>query len=219
MTKQIIIIGGIGNGTVIADAITDSITSGNTEMELLGFLNDRSPVGECIEGYPVLGSLAEIGQFISKGCHFIYTIYRIDGQEERIALFDGLHIPPEQLLTFIHSSAYVAPSVKIGAGSVIMPLSAISAGARIGSNCLLMPGSTVGHNSSLANHCHLAAQSCISSFVKLNTGVHIGLNATVGDGLEMGRFSTLGMGSVLLEDVPEKQIWVGNPAHYLRDAD
>ncbi len=216
MNKQIIIIGGIGNGTVIADAISDTVRQGRADLEILGFLNDRQPKGSTLENYPVLGSLQDIEHFIRLGCYFVYTIYRIDGQEERIALFDSLHIPPEQLITFVHPSAYVAPSATIGSGSIIMPLCAISAGAQIGMNCLLMASTTVGHNSILADHCHLAAQSCISSSVTLRVGVHIGLNATVGDNLEIGQYSTLGMGSVLLKNIPPQQIWVGNPARYHR---
>jgi acetyltransferase-like isoleucine patch superfamily enzyme len=44
----------------------------------------------------------------------------------------------------------------------------------------------------------------------------VGLNATVGDGLHLGQFSTLAMGAVLTRNLPEYQIWAGNPARFLR---
>jgi acetyltransferase-like isoleucine patch superfamily enzyme len=62
-------------------------------------------------------------------------------------------------------------------------------------------------------------QSCLSSFVCLDDGVHIGLNATVREGLRLGACSTLGMGSVLLKDMANHEVWVGNPARFLRKAD
>ena len=217
MIKRIVIIGGVGNGTVIADAISDAAIKYGIELEVIGFLNDRIPTGSTLTGYPVLGRLQDTEHYISMGYSFIYTIYRIDGQIERIAILDKLHIPPEQILTFVHPTAYVAPSAVVEKGSIVMPLCAISAGAIIGKQCILMQGTTVGHDSTLIEHCHLAAQSCISSFVTLHKGVHIGLNATVGDNLELGQYSTLGMGSVLLKNIPPNQIWVGNPARYLRN--
>jgi acetyltransferase-like isoleucine patch superfamily enzyme len=79
-----------------------------------------------------------------------------------------------------------------------------------------MVNATVGHNSKLHPYCHCAAQSCISSCVTLEKGVHVGLNATVGDGLHLGQFSTLAMGAVLTRNLPEYQIWAGNPARFLR---
>jgi acetyltransferase EpsM len=218
MVKDIIILGGIGNGTVIADAIDDTIASGVRGIRLLGFLNDRQSAGTFIEKWPVLGSLSEINYFIDQGCCFVYTIYRIDGQAERIDLFRKLSIPDEQLFTFVHPLAYVAPTAHLSAGSVLMPNAAVSAGAEIGKCSLVMVGATIGHNSLVGDHCHLAAQACLSSNVKLAEGVHIGLNTTVGNNLTLGKFSTLGMGSVLLSDIPEKQIWVGNPASFLRNA-
>ncbi|MCF7920341.1 MAG: hypothetical protein K9N06_10570 [Candidatus Cloacimonetes bacterium] len=218
MYEKIVIIGGEGNGSVIADAITDGYNRCCHTAQIFGFLNDRIAKGDSIGNYPVLGALADLPEFLAAGCHFIYTIYRIDGQEERIRLFRSLNIPHDRLFTFIHPLAYIAPSVKIGPGSVIMPQVSVSADAVIGECCLLMVNSTVGHNTIISDYCHLAAQSCLSSHVMLEEGVHIGLNATVRENLVLKKYSTLGMGSVLLHDLDEKEIRVGNPAKYLRQA-
>ena len=172
--------------------------------------------GELIAGLPVLGPLSDIQLFLEQGYKFIYTIYRIDGQRKRINLFRNLNIPVESLFTFIHYKAYVAPTVKIGHGVAIMPHVSISSEVVIGDCCLLMVNSTVGHNSVLASHCHLAAQSCLSSHVQLEEGVHIGLNATVREYLVLKKYSSLGMGSVLLNNIDEGEIWAGNPARFLR---
>jgi sugar O-acyltransferase (sialic acid O-acetyltransferase NeuD family) len=216
MNENVIIIGGEGNGSVIADAITDARLLGSSDAHIYGFLNDRMNKGDQIAGYPVLGSLSEVQFFLKQGCRFVFAIYRIDGQRERIELFNNLKIPVESLFTFIHPMAYVAPSARIGNGVVIMPHVSVSSEAVIGDCCLLMVNSSIGHNTVLAAHCHLAAQSCLSSHVLLNEGVHIGLNATVREHLTLEKYSTLGMGSVLLNNIGEQEIWVGNPARFLR---
>ena len=218
MNEKVIIIGGEGNGSVIADAVTDARLHGSTDARICGYLNDRMNKGDLIAGLPVLGLLSDVQLFLEQDYKFIYTIYRIDGQRERIVLFRSLKIPAESLFTFVHHKAYVAPSVKIGHGVIIMPQVSISAESVIGDCCLLMVNSSVGHSSVLASHCHLAAQSCCSSHVQLEEGVHIGLNATVREHLVMKKYSSLGMGSVLLNNIDEGEIWTGNPAHFLRNS-
>jgi acetyltransferase EpsM len=214
--KKIIILGGIGNGSVIASAIRDAQNRGFDEFEFAGFLNDRIEAGDLIEGFPVLGKLDDAKKFIDSGYFFINTIYRIDGQKTRITLFRDLCIPRTSLATFIHPSAYIAPDVTISPGVVIMPNVSISPGVEIGLCSLIMPGASVGHNTTIGDFCHLAAQSCISSFVNISEGVHIGLNATVRENTTIGRYAALGMGSVLLNNISESEIWAGNPAKFLR---
>jgi acetyltransferase EpsM len=214
--KKIIILGGLGNGSVIANAICDANKSGKSECEFAGYLNDRIETGETIEGFPVLGKLGDVKKFNDSGYFFINTIYRIDGQETRITLFRDLCIPRTSLATFIHPSAYIAPNVTISPGVVIMPNVSISPGVKIGKCSLIMSGSSVGHNTVIGDFCHLASQSCISSFVNISEGVHIGLNATVREHVRIGKYSALGMGSVLLQNIAESEIWAGNPAKFLR---
>ena len=214
--KKIIILGGLGNGSVIASAICDAQNKGFDEYEFAGYLNDRIKTGEFIEEFPVLGNLHEINKFIDKGYYFINTIYRIDRQKRRIKLFHDLKIPKSSLATFIHPIAYIAPNVTISPGVVIMPNVCISPGVKIGKCSLIMSGSSVGHNTVIGDFCHLAAQSCISSFVNISEGVHIGLNATVREHVTIGKYSALGMGSVLLQNIADGEIWAGNPAKFLR---
>jgi acetyltransferase EpsM len=218
MSKKVIILGGIGNGSVIANAIVDANKRGDREWEFAGYLNDRIASGASIEGLPVLGRLNEWPGFAGKGYFFINTIYRIDGQQQRIDLFEGLRIPDEKLATFIHPLTYVAPNAHIGPGTVVMPHACVSSAAVIAKCCLVMVGATVLHNTRIGRYCHLAAQCCVGANMNIADGVHVGLNATTRESLMIGRNSTLGMGSVLLANMGENEIWAGNPARFLRKA-
>ena len=218
MSKKIIILGGLGNGSVIASAIVDANKCGFDEWEFAGYLNDRQEKNSFIEGFPVLGKLSQAHEFIKNGFFFINTIYRIDEQQERIKLFESLKIPDSSMVIFIHPMAYVAPNVELGPGTVIMPNVSVSSGTIFGKCCLLMVNATIGHNNEIGNYCHFAAQCCTSSFIKISDGVHIGLNATIRENLKIGKNSTLGMGSVLLENIGENEIWAGNPAKFIRKA-
>jgi acetyltransferase EpsM len=216
MSKKIIILGGAGNGSVIASAIVDANKRGYNEWTFAGYLNDRINVGETISNYPVLGKIADINKFVEKDYFFINTILRIDGQQDRINMFTELNIPEEKLATFIHPLSYIAPDVIIGNGSVVMPNVSISPDTSFGIGCLIMVGTTIGHDNKIGKFCHFAAQSCVGAYNIIGDGVHIGLNATIRENTVIANNATLGMGSVLTKNIGENEIWVGNPAKLLR---
>lgn len=219
MSKKVLILGGEGNGGVIANAIKDANNRGYKEYEVVGYLNDRYEKGTIIDSFPVVGNIREdIKTYIEKGFYFINAILRIDNQEERLCYFNSLGIPDNQLATFVHPTAYVAPNVKLGPGCVIMPLAAISSNTIFGRCCIVMVAATIGHDNKIGDFCHIAAQACVGAVLQIGKGVHIGLNATIRENLIIGNCSTIGMGTVLTKNVGEKEIWIGNPAKFLRFA-
>lgn len=218
MGKKLLILGGLGNGSVIANAIRHANTIGYNEWVCEGFLNDRTPIGGYIDDFPVVGTIGDIQKFVDQDYYFINTILRIDGQEERIGMFEQLGLSVERLATFVHPTSYVAPNVVLGPGTVIMPSVCISSGTKFGKNCLVMVAATVGHDNEIGDFTHIAAQACIGSYLKVGKGVHFGLNCTIRENLTIGDYSTIGMGAVLTKNVEEKDIWVGNPAKFLRKA-
>lgn len=217
--RKVAILGGQGNAAVVAAAIEHARRMGATDLEVAGFLNDRVPVGEKIDLFPVIGKVSDAQRLLAEGYWFINTIFRIDGNRERIAMFEQLGIPDDRLATFVHPMAYVAPSVELGPGCVILPQVAMSPGSRLGKGCMMMVGATMGHDNEVGDFCHIAAQACVGSYLKIGKGVHIGLNATVRENLAIGDYATLGMGAVLTKNIGEEEIWVGNPARFLRMAD
>jgi acetyltransferase-like isoleucine patch superfamily enzyme len=52
---------------------------------------------------------------------------------------------------------------------------------------------------------------------RVGTGASIGANATILCGLEIGEFSLIGAGSVVLESVPAHAVMAGNPARKIGD--
>jgi acetyltransferase EpsM len=218
MGRKVIILGGVGNGSVIAGAIIDANRRGDSAWEFAGYLNDRIPTGGDIESRPVLGKLRDWKSFADEGCFYINTIYRIDGQQQRIDLFESLHIPDDRLAVFIHPLAYVAPDARLGPGTVVMPHAAVSSATTVARGCLVMVGATILHNARVGSYCHFAAQCCVGANMEIADGVHIGLNATTRENLRIGPNSTLGMGAVLTRDMGANEVWAGNPARFLRKA-
>lgn len=219
MSRKVAILGGQGNAAVVAAAIEHARRMGATDLEVAGYLNDRVPVGEKIDLFPVIGKIEDAQRLLAKGYWFINTIFRIDGNRERIAMFENLGIPDDRLATFVHPMAYVAPSVELGPGCVILPNVSMSPATKLGKGCLMMAGSMMGHDNVVGDFCHIAAQAAVGSYLKIGKGVHIGLNATIHEYMTIGDYATLGMGAVLKHDIGEGEIWAGNPARFLRMAE
>ena len=219
MKRKVAILGGLGNGAVVAAAIEHARRMNATDLEVAGFLNDRAEIGSMIDMFPVIGKVSDAKRLLDEGYWFINTILRIDGNKERIAMFENLGIPDDRLATFVHPMAYVAPSVQLGAGCIIMPNVSMSPGTKLGKGCLMMAGAMMGHDNVVGDFCHIAAQAAVGSYLQIGKGVHIGLNATVRENLTIGDFATLGAGAVLTKNIGEGEIWAGNPAKFLRNAD
>lgn len=50
----------------------------------------------------------------------------------------------------------------------------------------------------------------------IKKGASIGANATILGGITIGENSLVGAGSVVINDVPANEVWVGNPAKFLK---
>jgi|SRR5690554_281767 len=215
MSKKVIIFGGIGAASTIGMAIADANREGYTEYIMSGYLNDME-VHENIEGFPILGGKNDIPRLLQEGYYFINTVYKIDGQKDRLKLFESLNIPIERLATFISPKAYVAGSVKLGAGSVVMPNASVSSGVETGICCRIMSGALVGHDNKIGNHAFFAGNCTVGSHLEIGDFTYFGLNSTTGGKLNIGKFSVIGMGSVVTKDVEDYSIVMGAPAKHAR---
>lgn len=214
--KKLVILGGSGIG-MIAVSIANDL--GN--YKILGFLNDVIPVGSFIgkyDKYPVIGKTEDVDKYL-KDTDVQFFIGYVGMQNEKM-VFDkitSLKIPPERFATLIHPTAIIPKGLcKIGNGVMMAPLSQLSPDTTVHDNCILLPNSFLGHDSTMDQFAHIATNGVIGANVYLGKAVHIGSNATLREKIKIGDFSLVGAGSMVLHDVPENSIVVGNPAKILR---
>lgn len=92
----------------------------------------------------------------------------------------------------------VIGSTIIGEGTKIDNLVHIAHGVKIGKNCLIVAGTIIGGSSVIGDNCYL------------------GIGCMIKNKITIGANSFIGMGTVVLCDVPDGEVWVGNPAKFLR---
>lgn len=83
---------------------------------------------------------------------------------------------------------------------------------RIGNNNIIMAHCHLGHDSEIGNDCEISTHSVIGGYTKIGNGVKIKLNSTIRNRKKVGDHALIGMGSNVVCDVPENEVWMGNPA-------
>ncbi len=210
--KKLIIIGGMGNGTVAASTVED-INENNKEWEIIGFLNDFET--EPINGYPVLGKIdhSTAQQWANNAdVFFMYTLISTKLNYKFLHKLTDLQIPTERFATLIHPTAVISKFAKIGYGICIQPFVSVGPNAVLGNHIQIYAQSLVGHNVSLDDYSYVANNSCIGAHVHLKEGAYLGTNCSLLENITIGEWSLVGMGAVVLKDVPPYTKVVGNPA-------
>lgn len=101
----------------------------------------------------------------------------------------------------------------------------------IGDNVTIKPGVQIWDGITLEDHVFIGPNVTFTNdhFPKsknrdfelrktiVKAGASIGANATILGGLTIGMNSLIGAGSVVTKDIPANEVWVGNPAKFLKN--
>lgn len=214
--KNLIVLGGSGIG-MIAISIARELGT----YTIGGFLNDVVPVGEYIGKYdkfPVIGTTADLPKFLNDKDNVFFIAYvGMQHEQEVFEKITSLNIPSDRLATLIHPSAIIPKGMcKIGNGVLMAPLTQLSPDTTLEDNCIMLPNSFLGHDSTLKRFAHIASNAVVGANVTVGYACHVGTNATIREKINIGNFCLIGSGSVVLKDVEDHSIVVGNPARLLR---
>jgi UDP-3-O-[3-hydroxymyristoyl] glucosamine N-acyltransferase len=104
----------------------------------------------------------------------------------------------------------------------------ICEGAEIGANTVIDKGALrntfIGNHTKIDNLCHIAhnvhigkncfiiANSMIGGSTNIGDNTWIAPSSCLRDGLTIGTNVTIGMGSVVIKNIPDSETWAGNPA-------
>ncbi|WP_140937950.1 acetyltransferase [Sphingobacterium lumbrici] len=188
----------------------------DTRDKVVAFFDDFQVKGTLVHGIPVVGGNNAVTAEYSKDAFDAILIgVGYKHMSFRKQIFETLRdtIP---FYTFVHSSVYVDESVKIGKGSVIYPGCLLDQHVEIGDNVLMNISGTVAHDSIIGNHCFLSPSMAIAGFVNVDEQCVVGINATVIDNISIVAQTQIGGGTVVIKDIEQSGLYVGNPARFIR---
>lgn len=124
--------------------------------------------------------------------------------------------PPEHIKYWKdkYKSVVIGENCWIGSGVTVD--SGTEQNTVIGSNCILLRHSHVGHDALLEDGVSLSPNSLIGGHTVVMVGASVGMGAIIRQKLIIGAYSMCGMGAVQTKDLPCGEIWIGNPAKFMK---
>ncbi len=211
MNEKLVILGADGTGLLMADSIGRM-----TEPELLGFLDDdpdKQAEGYC--GYKVLAGLKAWKQ-LPRDVRFLCSLYGPKNNGFFFDLIASLEIPEDRWATVVDPSSVVSASASLSPGAYVGPASVVEPMASIGPRAVMLGSCHLAHHSRLDQHVCCANSVSIAGRVCVCEAAFIGANAGIRESVTIGPQAVVGIGSVVLEDVPGGAVVVSNPARPIR---
>lgn len=194
-----ILFGASGHCKSIID-ISDSLEGS------ISFIFDDNPKNEEIFGIPV-GVLDDGKRIEGK------WIISIGNNISRKSVSKKLDVSYGNLF---HKSCSISSYTSIGVGTVVMAHAVINAGVVIGSHCIINTASVVEHDCSLEDFVHISPNASLAGEVSVGEGAQVGIGACVLQGIKIGKWAVIGAGAVIINNVPDYAVVVGNPGRVIK---
>ena len=197
---NLIVIGAGGHGKVV---IAAARAAGRDVIRVLDddpFRIGSEFCGLAVEG-PIKSALTNSAE--------AEVVVAIGDNRARSHLVASIGLP---FATIVHPFSWIASDVKLEEGTVVFAGAVVQPGARIGRHCVLNTSCSVDHECTLGDFSQIAPGAHIAGGVKIGEGAFIGMGANVIQTLEVGSWSTVGAGAVVVKNVPSGVVVKGVPA-------
>ena len=139
------------------------------------------------------------------------------GSPKRKEIIQKLNDKGFSFTRIIHPSAQLFPSASVGEGSIIGAGSVLAAGASVGKQVIINRGCLIGHHTRIDDFVTISPGVNIAGKVTVGEGTFIGMGAIVHDGIQIGKRSVIGSGSLVTRDVPDGVQVMGIPARITKN--
>lgn len=207
--KDLIIVGASGFGREVA-WLVERANAVNPDWNLLGFLDDDESIqGAVINGYPVLGVIDDATGY-PDAC-YVCAIGSAGVRELVIArLVEGN--PDIRYATLIDPSVEMSEYVEIGEGSIICAHTIVTTNVTIGRHVIINLDCTVGHDAALHDFVTLYPSVNVSGITDIGRCSEMGTGSAIIQTRNVGDYSIVGAGAVVVRDIPARCTAVGSPA-------
>jgi sugar O-acyltransferase (sialic acid O-acetyltransferase NeuD family) len=186
--------------------------------DVIGFLDDSpSLAGGLVDGVPVLGPVDQLTSY--PNAQVLVCAGRGTVRERIVSRLTGLGVDDGRFASVVHPSIEVSQGSSVDLGSILLGGVAMTTAVSIGKHVVVMPNATLTHDCVLEDYATVCAGVTLGGNVVVKIGAYLGMNASVRERVVVGKDAVLGMGSVLLNNLPTGETWAGAPARPLRDQD
>ena len=174
--------------------------------DVKGFLDDTKPVGQRVQGLPVLGPIEGAEDTIADTPIFV----AIGGNRDRERIARRLMAGGAALTSLVHPMTWIATPVP--PGCYIGPFASIYGDTVLEEGLVIEAHTVIGRDN------HLAAFASTGPLASVTVQCHIGPRAFLGAGsvttnaVTVGADAVVGAGATVIRDVPPKTFVTGTPA-------
>ncbi|RLZ10541.1 NeuD/PglB/VioB family sugar acetyltransferase [Faecalibacter macacae] len=211
--EKILIIGGGNVGGFIINNI-DQFSSSN---EVIGILDDDiSKIGKEFWGIKVVGTVNDLPKFTSR-YERLGIVISIANPIIKQKIYNSISNTSNIFFpNFIHNNTWISKKVKIGQGNIIYPGVSINYETEVGDFTTINMNVSIGHNCCINKFSTLSPGVNIAGFTRVDRGSFLGIGCCSTQGHTIGKYCTIGAGSVIIRDVPDYAVVVGNPGKIIK---
>lgn len=147
----------------------------------------------------------------------IVCIVAIGDNQQREYVTKQLNSRCRNIVSLIHPTAIISRSAHTGTGSYIGENASIRTGSTLGNSVFVNANAVISHHSQIGDFVTFGPNSAVASKSKIGARSLIGVGASIRPGSVIGDDCTIGAGSVVVSDVVDNSIVIGNPARIIGD--
>ena len=211
MSKKALIIGAGSYGEVLSVYLIEA------GYKIVGFIDDdHQKIGTSIHNIPVLGSFKDLVENKIK-TPFEVVFCSIGDNKIRVKYLSELRKLNMEIPNFIHSSVQITTKTTLGKGVYIFPNCTLMPFTNLGDYTMVSIGTVITHHANIGKGVLISCGVTVGAFAKVENMAVLGVGSTIKSGaINIGRQSIVGAGSVVIRDVHEKSVVVGNPAKVIK---
>jgi sugar O-acyltransferase (sialic acid O-acetyltransferase NeuD family) len=205
--RTLVVVGASGHGKVVAEAASAA------GFSVIGHLDDVAPTGELVNGRPRLGNCSALPALVAANAGLAVALGigdnagRLTVARQLVALLPDIDFP-----AIVHPAASVASSAHLGCGVVVLAQAVVNLEATLGDFALVNTGAIVEHDCRLGRSASLAPAAVMGGNSTLGEGAALMMGALLRHRAMVGDHTIVGMGSVVVSDLPPLVVAWGNPA-------
>lgn len=163
--------------------------------------------GPALDRLPIV-DFENLEQTFPSNEHQLFVAVGNNWIRERV--FEGAKRKGYSCISYLSSKATLWEDLKFGENVFISEGSVIQPFVSIGDNAIVI-GSKIGHHSTIGNNVLLSA-CCLAGNVRIEDNSFLGLNSTVKQDTIIGRNNIIGMGSNILKNTDDDDVYSAEKA-------